>query len=67
MHTIVTRSQGSNTIVTTNRMEILVDSAADLDSIPAAAAAGSIAYTADLTAMWQKGIDGDWKKIGGED
>lgn len=67
MHTIVTRGQGSSTIVTTNRMEILVDSAADLDSIPVAAAPGSIAYTADLTGMWQKDRAGAWKKIGGED
>lgn len=50
------------------RGEYMLGSAADIDSPPAENSkleAGSIAYTADLTNMWQKNASGQWVKVGG--
>lgn len=51
---------------TGNIAEALVDAESDLADLPEEYAPGSVAYTADLTSMWQKGPDGNWHKIGGE-
>ena len=49
---------------TANRCEVLIDSAADLASLPDNLAAGSVAYTASMSAMYMKAIDGTWTQIG---
>lgn len=51
-----------------HRASFLLGSAADIYSPPAEndkLAPGSIAYTADLTSMWQKNDGGQWVKVGG--
>jgi len=47
-----------------NRCEVLIDSASDLSSLPKELAAGSVAYTASMSAMYMKAIDGTWTQIG---
>ena len=49
---------------TANRCEVLIDSAADLAGLPDNLAAGSVAYTASMSAMYMKAIDGTWTQIG---
>jgi hypothetical protein len=41
--------------------EFLVESADDAANLPTDAAPGSIAYTADLTYVAMKDINGEWK------
>ena len=48
-----------------NKVEVLIESANDLNNLPDNLAAGSIAYTASLSLMYMKAIDGAWTKIGG--
>jgi len=51
-----------------HRATYMVDSAADIPSPPdenSLLSAGSVAYTADLTQMWQKDGNGQWVKVGG--
>lgn len=55
-----------------NKCEVLIkksnsseDLQASLASLPPELAPGSMAYTADLTSMFQKDLDGTWAKIGG--
>lgn len=48
-----------------NKAEVLIESANDLNNLPDNLAAGSIAYTASLSLMYMKAIDGIWTKIGG--
>ncbi len=51
-----------------HRATYMVDGPADIPSPPAEnskLAEGSIAYTADLTQMWQKDGNGQWVKVGG--
>ena len=60
--------QGGETVQGTGFVaQYLVDSEADLETLPDHVAPGSVAYTADLTSMWQKGVDGTWHAIGGEE
>lgn len=60
--------QGGEEVVGTGLLaNYLVDSEADLEALPVHVAPGSVAYTADLTGMWQKGVDGTWHAIGGEE
>lgn len=47
------------------RSEVLIESAADLPTLPAELAPGSIAYTASLAKMWQKDVNGSWVQIAG--
>ena len=47
------------------RSEVLIESASDLADLPAHLAPGSVAYTASMSAMYMKAIDGTWTKIGG--
>lgn len=52
----------------THRATYMVDSEADIPNPPANNAklgAGSVAYTADMTKMWQKDGNGQWVKVGG--
>lgn len=49
-----------------NERTFMIQSASDLTNLPACDA-GSFAYLEDMTKMWQKGIDGTWKQVGGED
>ena len=65
MVTIIANAKGTSISTTANKMEVLVDSSADLAAIPANAAPGSIAYTADFAGMWQKNNSGAWVEIGG--
>jgi len=44
----------------------MIQSASDLATLPTCDA-GSFAFLEDVTKMWQKGIDGSWKQVGGED
>lgn len=67
MVTIIAKAKGTSVSTTANKMEVLVDSGADLKSIPDDAAPGSIAYTADFSGMWQKANNGVWVEIGGGD
>ena len=46
------------------KYEIMIESSSDLTDLPEDAAPGSIAYTAGLSAMYQKGLDGTWVQIG---
>jgi len=48
-----------------NKCEVLIESAADLASLPDDLAAGSVAYTASMSVMYMKAIDGTWTQIGG--
>lgn len=50
---------------TANRCEVLIESAADLANLPEELAAGSVAYTASMSVMYMKAINGTWTKIGG--
>lgn len=60
--------QGGETVVGVGLLaNYLVDSENDLTTLPEGLPPGSVAYTADLTGMWQKGPDGNWHKIGGDD
>jgi len=48
--------------------EYMLGSAADINSPPTENSrleAGSLAYTADLTNIWQKNASGQWVKVGG--
>ena len=50
------------------RASYLLGSSADINSPPeenSQLAPGSVAYTADLTNMWQKNASGQWVKVGG--
>lgn len=48
-----------------NVLSVLVKSSESAGSIPEYAAPGSTCYTADLSYMAIKDIDGTWKQIGG--
>ena len=51
-----------------HRAIYLIGTAADINSPPAENSqldAGSFAYTADLTNMYQKDASGQWVKVGG--
>lgn len=62
--TILGTSTKTDTRPIALKREVLVDSQADLASIPSDSAPGSIAYTADMKNMWMKDNDGSWKQIG---
>jgi len=47
------------------KCEVLIDSSSDLTNLPEELSPGSVAYTADLTSMYMKAINGTWTKIGG--
>ena len=47
------------------KAEVMIESANDLDSLPEELAPGSVAYTASLSLMYMKGLDGTWSQIGG--
>ena len=49
-----------------NKKEIVIESATDLANLPEDLATGSVAYTETLEEIYLKGIDGSWKKVGGE-
>ena len=55
----------SGTQESANKVEILIDAANDLNTLPTEYAPGSIAYTADLSQMYMKSLDGTWTRIGG--
>lgn len=48
-----------------DKCEVLIESASDLTNLPEEIAPGSVAYTASLSLMYMKGIDGTWTQIGG--
>lgn len=45
--------------------EYMIDSVTDLQFLPDDAAPGSIAATADLTAIYRLSNSGEWVKVGG--
>lgn len=45
----------------------IVTNKADLANVPAEAAAGSRFHTEGYASMWEKGEDGEWHLIFGED
>ena len=47
------------------KCEVMVESSSDLSSLPDNLAIGSTAYLADLSAIWIKGLDGTWTRVGG--
>lgn len=47
------------------KVEVLIESSSDLSSLPDDIAPGSVAYTASMSAMYMKAIDGTWTQIGG--
>jgi len=55
----------SGTPESENKCEVLIESSSDLANLPADLAPGSMAYTASLSAMYMKAIDGTWTQIGG--
>ena len=55
----------SGTEETANKCEVLIESASDLTNLPEDLAPGSVAYTASMSAMYMKAIDGTWTQIGG--
>ncbi len=64
-YSILETSNGRESFPSARRREILVDSAADLPSLPDDTAPGSVAYTADFSGMWMKDNAGKWQEIGG--
>ena len=64
-YSILTSTHGTSVQSSEGRREILVDSAADLTSLPDDTAPGSVAYTADFSGMWMKNNAGKWQEIGG--
>ena len=48
-----------------NTRTFLIESASDLSSLPTCDA-GSFAYTADMTTIYQMSIGGEWVQVGGE-
>ena len=48
-----------------NKCEVLIESASDLNNLPDDLSPGSVAYTASLSLMYMKAIDGTWTQIGG--
>lgn len=50
-----------------DKCEIMIESASDLDDLPSDLASGSVAYTASLSIMCMKGLDGNWAYIVGGD
>lgn len=48
-----------------DKCEVLIESASDLTNLPEEIAPGSVAYTASLSLMYMKAIDGTWTQIGG--
>ena len=48
-----------------NKCDALIESASDLADLPGDLAPGSLAYTASMSAMYMKDLDGTWKQIGG--
>ena len=47
------------------KVEVLIESSSDLANLPESISPGSVAYTASLTLMYMKDIDGTWTQIGG--
>ena len=47
------------------KCEVMIESAGDLSSLPKDLAPGSVAYTASLSLMYMKDLDGTWTQIGG--
>lgn len=47
-------------------IEYMIDSQSDLQSLPTNVAPGSVAATADLTAIYRLDNSGEWVKVGGE-
>ena len=58
--TIVGQSPATKDVHLTGRIEVQVDSEADLSDITTDAPVGSVAYTADLSFSWVKKNDGTW-------
>lgn len=54
-------------IVQTDGMKcsVLIETEADVETIPAGVAAGSFAYTPDFSLLYCKGLDGKWHKLEG--
>lgn len=48
-----------------NKCEVMIESAADLETLPEDIAPGSVAYTADFSVLRMKALDGSWAEIGG--
>ena len=55
----------SGTPESENKCEVLIESSSDLANLHADLAPGSIAYTASLSPMYMKAINGTWTQIGG--
>ena len=55
----------SGVVDSAEKCEVMVESSSDLSSLPDNLAIGSTAYTADLTSIWIKALDGTWTKVGG--
>lgn len=47
------------------KCEVLIESASDLEDLPESIAPGSVAYTASMSPMYMKAINGTWTQIGG--
>lgn len=47
-----------------DKVEVLIESESDLINLPDHLATGSVAYTASMSAMYMKAIDGTWTQIG---
>lgn len=62
---IVSRTSGTIVHRGDGVCEILVSGESDLDKLPDDIAPGSTAHTVGLSQMWEKGLDGTWKSIGG--
>ena len=54
----------TGTAESANKCEVLIESSSDLANLPEELAAGSVAYTASMSAMYMKAIDGTWTQIG---
>lgn len=60
---IVVSQHGNSVATDAMKCEILVENEGELASLPEDIAVGSIAYTADFSGLWMKGLNGEWKKI----
>ena len=49
----------------TKKCEVLIESSSDLTNLPEDISPGSVAYTASMSAVYMKAIDGTWTQIGG--
>ena len=62
---IIKREKVSDGYTEANVMEIMIEGAEDVASLPKECEPGSIAYTADMSYIVQLNLDGEWEVMSG--